>query len=394
MAMESALVRLIRRARGERSLDDAIARRFEADRHALLSRRLTDLKAEELAGIDSRLRDDAEAMAEAIAALRARSDQALADLDWQAVEELRRRAVDLGRDFEEIQNLRRKVHDAHHERQLSDAIAAKLGSPTRRLVYDTFIMILIVIVIGILLYQELNDLPPATIILLDYVDIGACSIFLADFFWRRSLSIDRRWFWRRYWIDFITSIPLPSVHTLRLGRSLRLLRFIRLIRLARLARFIRIVLFFWRGMDKLAAAFDVRMMRRSVSILIVVLIVGGIGIWAVEGHANAEGVETFGESLWWSFTTVVTGGFGDIRNPTTVAGRLLTALLIIAGMVVVGIFTATLTSLLVREGDVSGEILALEERLLGELQRLRGEILGARPDAQPEARPTAQHPDA
>ncbi len=52
-------------------------------------------------------------------------------------------------------------------------------------------------------------------------------------------------------------------------------------------------------------------------------------------------------------------------------------------MVVVGIFTATLTSLLVREGDVSGEILALEERLLSELRGLRRELLLGSSDAGP-----------
>ena len=392
--MEGAFERVIRRLRGERRFADELTQRYENDRSALLGRRLTDLSATQLAGIKDRLKGDAETMVDAQSALRRRSDDALADLDWRTVEELRARTVDLGREFDELQSLRRKVHEAHLERQLSEALADRLGSPTRRMIYDSMIMVLITIVIGILVYQEAHDLPPETIILLDYIDIGACVIFLGDFFWRMRLSADKRWFWRRYWIDFVTSIPLPSVHTLRLGRSLRLLRFIRLIRLARLARFIRIVLFFWRGMDKLTAAFDVRILRRSVSILVVVLVVGGLGIYLAEGTTGGEGVESFGQSLWWSFTTVVTGGFGDIRNPTTVTGRLLTALLIIAGMVVVGIFTATLTSLLVREGDVSGDILALEERLLGELRGLRDELRAQGPAAaDPErAGPRADEP--
>jgi voltage-gated potassium channel len=56
-------------------------------------------------------------------------------------------------------------------------------------------------------------------------------------------------------------------------------------------------------------------------------------------------------SLWWSFTTVVTGGFADIHNPETMAGKVLTVVLVILGMVLVGIFTATLTSVMVGDED-------------------------------------------
>ena len=351
-----------------------MGRRFQADRDALIARRLSDLSADQLAGVDARLAADAEELAGALAALRGRSDAALAEHDWRAVQADRARAVDLGRDFDELEELRNQVRDALLERRLNDHLAARLGSERRRLVYDGVIMALITGVLGVLIVQEVVVVSDDTALLLDLLDVAACVVFLADFAWRHHLAEDKRWYWRRHWVDFVTSIPLPSMQTLRLGRGLRLLRFVRLLRLARVARILRVALFFWRGMDKLAAAFDVRMMRRSVSILVVVLILGALGIWSVEGHAEAEGVEDLGQSLWWSFTTVVTGGFGDIRNPATVPGRLLTAALIIAGMVVVGIFTATLTSLLVREGDLSGEILALEERMLGELRRLREEL--------------------
>jgi hypothetical protein len=146
----------------------------------------------------------------------------------------------------------------------------------------------------------------------------------------------------------------------------------RMIRIVRLARILRVILFFWRGMDKLSAAFDVRMMRRSINILLAILISGGLGIYLAEsGASDLTGVEDIGQSFWWSFTTVVTGGFGDIHNPTTLPGRLLTGALVIAGMVVVGIFTATLTSLLVRENDASGAILALEDRMLDKLDTIR-----------------------
>ena len=64
-----------------------------------------------------------------------------------------------------------------------------------------------------------------------------------------------------------------------------------------------------------------------------------------------DGDGSFLESLWWSFTTLVTGGFADIHNPMTFGGKVLTVMLVVGGMVLVGVFTATLTSVLVREDE-------------------------------------------
>ena len=73
-------------------------------------------------------------------------------------------------------------------------------------------------------------------------------------------------------------------------------------------------------------------------------------------------------ALWWSFTTVVTGGFGDIYNPESSSGQMLTAILVIMGMVLVGVFTATLTSLYV--GEQAEEIERLQEDLGDRLDQI------------------------
>lgn len=54
-------------------------------------------------------------------------------------------------------------------------------------------------------------------------------------------------------------------------------------------------------------------------------------------------------------------GFGNIHKPKTASGQFLTAILIIMGMVLVGVFTATLTSLFL--GEQSEEIEKLQEEL-------------------------------
>jgi peptidoglycan hydrolase CwlO-like protein len=66
-------------------------------------------------------------------------------------------------------------------------------------------------------------------------------------------------------------------------------------------------------------------------------------------------------SLWWSFTTLVTGGYADIHDPETGLGKILTVLLVLTGMILVGVFTATLTSVLVSDDD-SLKIEEIEEQ--------------------------------
>ncbi len=369
--VENIAQSVIDNVNGRTDLRDQLSKRVQDVRAKTINRRLADLPVERLRAIEVRLEEQSLHIVETLEEMERKGKHSIDEADWQRYELIRTEAVEAIRDFDELQELRKRVADARYERQLNDELAKRLGSDERRKVYDAGIMVLILLVVGMLLYEMLAHPSPQVTVILDWIDIAACVLFLGDFFWRRSMAESKAWFWRRHWIDFITSIPLPSAHTLRLGRTVRLVRLIRMIRVVRLARILRVVLFFWRGMDKLNAAFDVGMMRRSVNILLAILIAGSLGIWVVEGAPGVEGVEDVGQSFWWSFTTVVTGGFGDIYNPQTLTGRLLTGALVIAGMVVVGIFTATLTSLLVRENDASGAILALEERMLGELHDLR-----------------------
>lgn len=349
---------------------DELTKRYEAARQGVLRRRLVDLPVEAIDRILVRIEEDRLEVVERMESMHQRAEACLHEGDLGGFHDIKSKVVELVAEHDGLKEQTKQVADVRQERILNDKLIGKLGSVRRLFVYDTVIMSLIVMVVALLITMEVVQFDHDTIVTMEIVDIGACFVFLGDFFWRLYLSEQRGWYWRRYWLDFVTSIPMPSAQALRLGRMVRLAR---LIRIAQLARMFRIVLFFWRGMDKLAATFDVKMMRRSMKFLIIFLLIGSFGIWWAEGVDNnaPEGVETFGQSLWWSFTTVVTGGFGDIHNPQTMTGRVLTVILIVAGMVVVGIFTATLTSLLVRENDASGAISDLEERMLAELAKLK-----------------------
>ncbi len=209
-----------------------------------------------------------------------------------------------------------------------------------------------------------------------WIDAVCCLIFMIEFFVRRSRAVCKRWFWRNHWIDFFTSIPIPGEAQLaRFGRFARVARFARVLRFTRVLRAMRVVLLLWRGMDKLQDAMDVKLMKRSLKWGVVVMAIGGVLIWKLEAGVAEEGndVTSAPGGMWWSFTTVVTGGFGDIHNPMTTVGRLLTVMLVITGMILVGVFTATLTSLYV--GEESEEMQRHQDAMNNRLDRMESVLV-------------------
>jgi voltage-gated potassium channel len=227
------------------------------------------------------------------------------------------------------------------------------------------------LVLGLLYYEFITpNLTRETRLTITLVDTLCCAVFLIDFFFRRSCADSRTWFWKRYWVDFVTSIPIPDAHLLRFGRLARVARVARAVRFLRLLRALRVIFFFWRGMDKLSEVLDVRLMKRSLMLGASLLLVGGFVIYWLEGRH--QGVDSIGQSIWWSFTTVVTGGFPDIHNPISTSARLLTVFLVLGGMTIVGIFTATLTSTLL--GDDSAQIALMQKQLEEKLDRLSHQV--------------------
>jgi len=213
------------------------------------------------------------------------------------------------------------------------------------------------------------------------LDTFCCVIFLANFFFEMRLSSSNKWYWKRHWIDFMTSIPIPPAHLLMVGGGslsiIRAGRVLRLIRILRALRILRMFLFFWRGLDQLSTMMDVKLLKRSLVYGLCAMFCGGVLFMSMERVDGGEG--SFLESLWWSFTTLITGGFADIHNPVTIGGKILTVMLVIGGMVLVGVFTATLTSVLVKDDEAwqrhdMDEQFARLERLEGSMREIKGKL--------------------
>jgi voltage-gated potassium channel len=72
---------------------------------------------------------------------------------------------------------------------------------------------------------------------------------------------------------------------------------------------------------------------------VVIVIVSGVAIRLLDSHEYT----TIWEGMWWALQTVTTVGYGDV-TPESVAGRFVAGAVMLAGVALVAIVTAAVTS--------------------------------------------------
>jgi len=200
------------------------------------------------------------------------------------------------------------------------------AKPTSML--DLAVLALSVYTLAALWIETFFTLPDRTVQLIDRIDFLVCLVFLLDFFvnWWKAPST---WGYLKWgWIDFISSIP--AISALRWGRLFRVFRILRGLRSARM---VMAHVFRNRARGALAAV------ALGAGLLV---LLSAIAMLQLENAPNSN-IRTPEDALWWAFATVTTIGYGD-RYPVTLAGRLVAVVLVIAGVGLVGTFTASAAS--------------------------------------------------
>jgi voltage-gated potassium channel len=121
-----------------------------------------------------------------------------------------------------------------------------------------------------------------------------------------------------------------------------------------------------------------------------VAFVAALAVLEAERNDPDASITTFGEALWWTITTLSTVGYGD-RYPVTVEGRLVAATLMVAGIALLGVVTASIAAWFVENlrraqdevseevEEVSADVEATQVQLADVLAELR--TISARLDA-------------
>jgi len=81
----------------------------------------------------------------------------------------------------------------------------------------------------------------------------------------------------------------------------------------------------------------------------VLVLNGAVIVYLFERHAPGSNIHTLGNSLWWSFVTVTTVGYGDFY-PVTTWGRLTACFIMGTGLLTLAVVTAQVSSSFVAQG--------------------------------------------
>ena len=179
----------------------------------------------------------------------------------------------------------------------------------------------------------------------------AWAAFAIDYIVRVRLSEDRWRFVRRHVLD-LAVIALPLL------RPLRLLRIVTTLTI--LSR---------RASNSLRG----RVALYVASGTVLLSFCASLAVLDSERSSPDANITSFGDALWWSITTMSTVGYGD-HFPVTSTGRVVAAGLMITGIALLGLVSATFASWLVQrvaEIESTGEeTQELVEELSAEVARL------------------------
>ena len=194
----------------------------------------------------------------------------------------------------------------------------------------------------------------------NFVMSVAWGIFVLDYAARLCLASDRRRWFVRHLLD-LAVVALPLFRPLRLFRLLFLIAVIE---------------------KAIGQAIRGRVILYTASGAVLLMYACSLSILQVERARPGASIKTFGDALWWALETVTTVGYGD-KSPHTTLGKLIAATLMIGGIGVVSLITASLASWIVErvaEEDIANQTItethidALRMDIELQVDSLRAEI--------------------
>jgi voltage-gated potassium channel len=209
-----------------------------------------------------------------------------------------------------------------------------------------------------------------------------------DATWRSAVN-DLLWtVWALFAVEFLVRVVLARRHVRYVWRhsadvamiALPMLRPLRILRVLMLMRMLN---------RRMADSLRGRVVVYGTFTAVLLIFCASLAVLQAErGHPGAN-IESFWDAIWWSVVTMCTVGYGD-RFPVTVEGRCIGIGLMVAGVGLFGVVTASFAAWLVdqlRDEEAANQqatradLIALREQLTRIEQRLAA--------LDPKAEPTA-----
>jgi len=198
--------------------------------------------------------------------------------------------------------------------------------------YEVFILLLSLLSLfnlAVLLTPGINLIIKEVIIA---IDVFITLIFMLDFLYRFFTAKSKStYFFRNWgWADFLGSLPVQQLKIFRIFRVVRVIRLLRIVG--------------WRKLW-----YEIWYNRAGSALYLTIFLVmfllefGAIAIVFTEADAAGANITSAADAIWWGFVTITTVGYGD-RFPVTNSGRLVSMLVMTAGVALFGVITGFLAN--------------------------------------------------
>ena len=173
-----------------------------------------------------------------------------------------------------------------------------------------------------------DPVPSSTQTLLSIVQWISWIAFAADLIYGLSKAKDKAKYLKKHPLE-VVAVLFPFLRPLRL---------------------MRVISFGGLAIQKVAIGRQFAITIKVFIASIFIAYISAVQITITERAVEGSNIHNFGDGLWWAISTVTTVGYGD-RYPTTTEGRFVAVALMMMGISLVGVITASVAAWFVRMGQ-------------------------------------------
>ncbi len=170
---------------------------------------------------------------------------------------------------------------------------------------------------------------------LDTIDFIVWALFVVEYMVKLWLTPTKWYFIAHHKLDLLI-VAVPIFRPLRLAR------------VSELARLGRVGVVLAEGLRRIKAIATHKGFHYVLLATGLVVVACAGLVTAAEHNAPGSNIHNFGQGLWWAMVTVTTVGYGD-KYPVTGMGQGVAVVLMLVGIGLIGVLTATVASFFVEE---------------------------------------------
>jgi voltage-gated potassium channel len=224
------------------------------------------------------------------------------------------------------------------------------------------LLALAILMLPLLLLPEFFDLPADVREGILVAEWFIWSAFALELGIKTYLATDRKKYLLSHWYDVVI-VLVPFLRPLRIVRSLRVLRMTRALRL--LSYGVRLLT------EARVIVLSHGLHYAALVAAIVFFALAGLAL-VFERQADDANIRTIGDAIWWGIATMTTVGYGD-RFPITTEGKAIAVVLMLLGISLFSLITATVAAMFVKPGAEKQE--ATLEDVLQRLEEMEARLM-------------------